>query len=330
MGDQEGNSRESADRSPRQATRQAWEKRLQDLVERARRLDHQAEASMNRILQDREHVIRARDHFLESVHKLAYFASEQAARQAAAPFDAWIEAEKRIAPAVEHYSRLLSEAALSKTGWNLGYDEAVSRVQKLYAPDQQLEKMRDLAYYTWWSTGRNAADLIHFWFGYESDTQNVPEDLLRRMIATAQSSRPEIPAEDENGGLPYDQFSPVRFVERLTELAYCMWDYNGRRAGTTLLDFWAQAESHLSAVLIAALRDASSAVDVGRQIAKALKDFSPQAHMRRIQDAAYALWLQAGQPVDRQLDYWIAAEKQELDRLRGQSAMFEQGAQREK
>lgn len=294
---------------------QEVDERLEEIKRRTKALKEETRQVMARVVSDREGVIEAKGQFLERVEKLAYYASEQAATQATGPLDVWIEAENRLVPAFERYSEILNKLASINTGLNPRYDELSSKVQDLYSPKDHLEKIREVAYYAWWSAGRNTANLIDFWFRYERDSKSAAESLVRSLATWTQAQRPELFISDERERVPYDQFSPARFVERLTELAYCMWDYNGRKLGTTLLDFWAQAEAHLSAVMVSAFHNAGSTVEAGRNLAEALANFSPEAHMRRIQDVAYGLWLQAGQPVGRELDYWVAAEQQVLSEL---------------
>lgn len=92
--------------------------------------------------------------------------------------------------------------------------------------------------------------------------------------------------------------------------------YSGQRGGSTMLDFWSDAEKHISLLTASALKTASSTVDTATRLAGALALFSPRAHLDRIQVSAYHMWEKAGRPYGHALKHWLQAEEAELSGLR--------------
>lgn len=286
--------------------------RLEELTMERSNLAREAQFALERILSDRERIVKSQSDFIDSATKLAYFATEQAGIQAASPFNTWIEVEQNIIRTMERYAQVLNQVALINNAESLSYNEITKKSEDIYSDRTNLKKICDIAYYIWWSTGRNTALVWESWFRYKQDATLISEELIRRLASSTIGREIDMTYHSGQEAIPYEEFSPVKYLERVAELAYYMWDTSGRQFGPSLLASWAHAERHLSAATVAAFRDAESTVAATQNIAETLAHFSPQAHMQAIRERAYHIWTEAGHPEGRQLEHWLAAEEQYL------------------
>jgi hypothetical protein len=135
-------------------------------------------------------------------------------------------------------------------------------------------------------------------------------------MTSAATTSPEWPKGFQGAfDIPRESFSPAKYVDRVSELAYYMWQYSGQRYGTSAFTYWSDAERHISTLTASALERAGSTIDAARELSEAFAEFSPQAHLDRIREAAFYMWEKQNRPHGHALDNWIAAEKAALSRL---------------
>jgi hypothetical protein len=166
------------------------------------------------------------------------------------------------------------------------------------------ENIRKLAQPLWESAARPYGMAMDFWLMAE-------QMVLEMMAATARmqdkaTSAPPLPSI---GALP----SAVP-VERVRELAECMWESAGRQYGMAQ-DYWLSAERHVLAMMRAATAlPAPGSLNSNARTAELL-NLSPSAYLERIRSMAYDYWEAAGRGYGRALDYWLQAERNMLSMM---------------
>jgi hypothetical protein len=162
------------------------------------------------------------------------------------------------------------------------------------------ENIRKLAQPLWESAAQPYGMAMDFWLMAE-------QMVLEMMAATARmqdkaTGAPPLPAI---GALP----SAVP-VDRVRELAECMWESAGRQYGMAQ-DYWLAAERHVLTMMRAAT--ALPAPGCSNPWAAELNSLSPAAYLERIRSIAYYYWEAAGRGYGRALDYWLQAERDLLN-----------------
>lgn len=160
------------------------------------------------------------------------------------------------------------------------------------------EQIRGLAQPLWESAARPYGMAMDFWL--------MAEQMVLEMMAVSARMHNKVvsPAPPLRVNEPPDAVP----VDRVKELAECMWDSAGRQYGVAQ-DFWLAAERHVLAMLRASLRNSDpSAVSE-------LAMLSPAAYLERIRVMAYSYWENAGRSYGHALDCWLRAERDMLGLL---------------
>lgn len=163
------------------------------------------------------------------------------------------------------------------------------------------DSIRNLAHPLWESAARPYGMAIDFWL--------IAEQMVLEMMALTarlQDKALNLPPP------PVINLPCAAPVDKVRELAECMWDSAGRQYGMAQ-DYWLAAERHVLALArAAAALPGSAAPD---SIAVELNDLSPATYLERIRVMAYYYWETAGRSYGRALDFWLQAERDVLSRL---------------
>ena len=172
-----------------------------------------------------------------------------------------------------------------------------------------------LAYHLWVSAGREYGRAVELWAIAEQMVWELAV-ASAQVGAGAQLSGPAI---------------AVKSVQRIQELAYCMWQAAGAEWGRAI-DHWIAAERHVTTMLMvpgamaetfsaepsnAGCADAEPAKPDAERTAEPLGDrFSADAYLNVIRTDAYHIWEKAGRAyTEDPLAFWLEAERQMLRRL---------------
>lgn len=161
--------------------------------------------------------------------------------------------------------------------------------------DTQMEiRIRSLAHPLWESAARPYGMALDFWLMAE---QMILEMLTAsaRLATTAAGETVLSAGADDRAAAP---------INRVQDLAHCMWDNAGRQYELAL-DCWLAAEKHAFAL--------SRAAAVAREGAQELAALPAPAYLDHIRRNAYLLWESAGRQYGNALDYWLQAERQVLN-----------------
>ncbi|MFO1119291.1 MAG: DUF2934 domain-containing protein [Rhodospirillales bacterium] len=174
------------------------------------------------------------------------------------------------------------------------------------------ERIRGLAQPLWESAARPYGMAMDFWL--------MAERMVMEMVsATARlQSKAVMPPSPPLGELPDGM--PV---QRVREMAECMWESAGRQYGMAQ-DFWLAAERHVLAMLRLSAFPAAGAKESKDASTLELGDLAPAAYLERIRRLAYFYWERAGRSYGNALDCWLQAER---DMLKMMSAATEGGSQ---
>lgn len=168
--------------------------------------------------------------------------------------------------------------------------------------DTQMEvRIRSLAHPLWESAARPYGMALDFWL--------MAEQMILEMLTA--SSRLATAASGETAVMAAGDDPAMAAVERVRDLAQCMWDNAGRQYELAL-DCWLSAERHA----LALARATASA----REGAKELAALPAPAYLERIRVNAYVLWEAAGRQYGNALDHWLQAEQQVLSAMAEASA----------
>jgi hypothetical protein len=168
--------------------------------------------------------------------------------------------------------------------------------------DTQMEiRIRSLAHPLWESAARPYGMALDFWLMAE---QMILEMLTAsaRLATTAAGETLVTAAGDDRTGAP---------INRVQDLAHCMWENAGRQYELAL-DCWLAAEKHALALTRAAV--------AAREGAQELAALPAPAYLEHIRRNAYFLWDSAGRQYGNALDYWLQAERQVLQAMSEASA----------
>ncbi len=160
--------------------------------------------------------------------------------------------------------------------------------------DTQMEiRIRSLAHPLWESAARPYGMALDFWLMAE---QMILEMLTASArVATTAAGETLVSCGDDRATAP---------INRVQDLAHCMWDNAGRQYELAL-DCWLAAEKHAVAL--------SRAAAVAREGAQELATLPAPAYLDHIRRNAYLLWESAGRQYGNALDYWLQAERQVLN-----------------
>lgn len=263
-------------------------------------------------LKDKQEISRLKGDLRDRSTELAYYVSKQAGEQAAMPWEIFSRAQKSVESSVEHYLSILNEIGPGEFPWGI----SLQAVHGTYSGTAHSDLLKDLAQLMWWIVGRQTGMLIDLLFRSEENVDAAKERLVRSMVHAAMTNAEWSGGFQSAFDIPHASLSRTAYLDRIAELAYYMWSYSGQRGGSTMLDFWSDAEKHISLLTASALKTASSTVDTATRLAGALALFSPRAHLDRIQVSAYHMWEKAGRPYGHALKHWLQAEEAELSGLR--------------
>lgn len=191
-------------------------------------------------------------------------------------------------------------------------------------------QVSNLAYHLWLSAGREYGRALEFWTMAEQMVWELAvasaqlSGSAAEVGAAAQRSAPAIAAKS---------------VQRIQELAYCMWQAAGAEWGRAI-DHWIAAERHVTTMLLvpgamaktlnaepsnAGRADAEPASLDAKRNTEPLGDrFSAEAYLNAIRTDAYHMWEEAGREYSEDpLAFWLEAERQMLRRL--ETAAMAQG-----
>jgi hypothetical protein len=175
-------------------------------------------------------------------------------------------------------------------------------------------QVSNLAYYLWLSAGREYGRALEFW--------TMAEQMVWELaVASAQlsGSATEVGAAAQRNAPAI----AAKSVQRIQELAYCMWQAAGAEWGRAI-DHWIAAERHVTTMLmvpgaIAGLfkpEPNTGPADAERDIEPLYNRFSAEAYLNAIRTAAYYIWEKAGREYGKDpLTFWLEAERQMLQRL---------------
>lgn len=168
------------------------------------------------------------------------------------------------------------------------------------------ERVRGLAQPLWESAARPYGMALDFWLMAE---QMVLEALTAtaRMHNTLVSSPAAATPQANVAELP--QAAPVN---RIRELAQCMWESAGRQYGMAQ-DFWLSAERHVLTLTRAAAAQ-STTPEKGDTIAELMK-LSPSLYLDYLRRMAYFSWETTGRSYGQAVDCWLQAERELLEKL---------------
>ncbi len=163
--------------------------------------------------------------------------------------------------------------------------------------DTQMDiRIRSLAHPLWESAARPYGMALDFWL--------MAEQMIFEMLSA--SARLANAAAGETSGPGGDNTSPVAPIDRVQDLAHCMWDNAGRQYELAL-DCWLSAEQHVIAL--------TRATKAAREGTHELAAMPAPAYLNHIRRQAYSLWESAGQQYGNALDYWLQAEQQVLQAM---------------
>jgi hypothetical protein len=188
-------------------------------------------------------------------------------------------------------------------------------------------QVSNLAYHLWISAGREYGRALEFWIMAEQMVWELAVASARlsesatQVGAAAQRTAPAIAAKS---------------VQRIRELAYCMWQAAGAEWGRAM-DHWIAAERHVTTMLMvpgamaeisnvepsntgpldAGPADAKpSGLNAERNIEPVCNRFSADEYLNAIRTDAYHMWEKAGREHSEDpLAFWLEAERQMLHRL---------------
>ena len=168
-------------------------------------------------------------------------------------------------------------------------------------------QVNSLAYHLWLSAGRECQRAVDFWIMAE---QMVWE--LAIASARMAGSAVEVGASREWTASTIAS----RHLQRVRELAYFMWEAAGAQYGRAM-DYWIAAERHVTTMMVV-----SGEVATSPDAEQRLKPdhFSANAYLNEIRTGAYYMWEKAGrQHNDDPLGFWLAAERQVLNRFEAEA-----------
>lgn len=188
-------------------------------------------------------------------------------------------------------------------------------------------QVNNLAYHLWLSAGREYGRALEFWIMAEQMVWELAVASARlsgsatEVGAAAKRTTPAIAA---------------KYVERIRELACCMWNAAGAEWGRAM-DYWIAAERHVTTMLMVpgAMAETFHAepsnteplnagpadaepweMNVGRNLESVSRHFWADEYLDAIRADAYYMWEKAGRELgDDPLAFWLAAERQMLGRL---------------
>ena len=180
-------------------------------------------------------------------------------------------------------------------------------------------QVNSLAYHLWLSAGREYQRAVDFWI--------MAEQMVRELaVASARmaGSAVEITAASEKAAPAI----AARHLQRIQELAYFMWEAAGAQCGRAL-DYWIAAERHVTTMMVVSGEIAGSAAasqspepDHVSPDSFSADDFSAAAYLSEIRTGAYYMWEKAGREhCGDPLGFWIAAERQVLNRIESGARM---------
>ncbi|MBL8658516.1 MAG: DUF2934 domain-containing protein [Rhodospirillales bacterium] len=170
--------------------------------------------------------------------------------------------------------------------------------------DTQMDiRIRSLAHPLWESAARPYGMALDFWL--------MAEQMIFEMLSA--SARLANAATGDNAD-PEGGQAPNKAIERVQELAHCMWDNAGRQYELAL-DCWMSAEQHALAL--------NRATKAAREGTRELAALPAPAYLEHIRRKAYFLWESTGQQYGNALDYWLQAEQQVLQAMADATALIE-------
>jgi len=169
--------------------------------------------------------------------------------------------------------------------------------------DTQMEiRIRSLAHPLWESAARPYGMALDFWLMAE---QMILEMLTASArLATTAAGETMISAGASAGASAGGDERAAAPINRVQDLAHCMWENAGRQYELAL-DCWLAAEKHAFAL--------SRAAAAAREGTKDLAALPAPAYLEHIRRNAYLLWEQAGRQYGSALDHWLQAERQVLN-----------------
>ncbi len=127
--------------------------RLNDAV---RKIQGNIKKNAELVIVERRRVTQLKEKLKDRTKELAYYTSEQTGGHASMPWNYWSDAEKHVASTVESYLHILSTAGSKTAGWSNPNDDVSSRLREFYSPGTYLDQLKELAYFYWWSAGRES------------------------------------------------------------------------------------------------------------------------------------------------------------------------------
>ncbi|HYN38925.1 MAG TPA: DUF2934 domain-containing protein [Rhodospirillales bacterium] len=163
--------------------------------------------------------------------------------------------------------------------------------------DPQMEiRIRSLAHPLWESAARPYGMALDFWL--------MAEQMILEMLTA--SARLATTAAGETIVAAGGGDRATAPINRVQDLAHCMWENAGRQYELAL-DCWLAAEKHAVAL--------SRAAAVAREGATELAALPAPAYLEHIRRNAYYLWDSAGRQYGNALGYWLQAERQVLNAM---------------
>ncbi|MBK8174945.1 MAG: DUF2934 domain-containing protein [Rhodospirillales bacterium] len=165
------------------------------------------------------------------------------------------------------------------------------------------ERIRRLAQPLWESAAQPYGMAMDFWLMSEQMVVEMMSMTARMHNQAISRTVPPLAVRE----LPVE--APIN---RVRELAQCMWESAGRQYGMAQ-DFWLAAERHVLTMFRATAKVSPTASDPS-WVAE-LAELPASAYLERIRVLAYYFWETAGQRYGDALDYWLQAEREVLDMM---------------
>lgn len=175
--------------------------------------------------------------------------------------------------------------------------------------------LRDMAYFLYESSGYEPGRAWDFWLDAEKSAWSAIQNYFH-LFTEAPAVTSFLPLRYEDFIARFgNAFSPTAYVETVRDVAYHMWISSGRPSWARIGDTLVAAQKHVLAIMSAAIKTTSSAVEVAQALVGAFATFSPSQHLEYIRRHAYALWESRGRQDGHALDDWLQAEQQILEKI---------------
>lgn len=226
----------------------------------------------------------------------------------------WAKNVENVAwSALRNYAHRMRVSLPYQLSQQTNYEEMIDLVRHLYSPVAHFKDMSEIVHKIWdESNKKHRNDIESIWMSAREYFVSILEASTMSTSALYKLQRTVAPRSTES-------FSPDLYVAAMDRLANAMWFRAGSPRDLEAIHIWLAAEKHIRAIATATIRTARKGSDLGHAVAGVLKQFSPEAHLERIQTAAFYMSENAEQEAGRSLDYWVEAEERILQEIKAGS-----------